>query len=143
MSLKELRGRRAFTRGDTGSEVLQKLIPVEVLVFYQAAVVVLASVVAEDAGMRNIVLWVVLGLAVLAIPLYMWRTWDPQSTVRSVEFAAAVPQIVLSIFAFLVVAFAIPGGAFSLLPWWREWLAGAVLLAGTLLLSRVANLLKG
>ena len=134
-------GRRAHAAFDAPTETIQKMLPLEVVAFYVAALALIPAIVGEDAAIILIASWVIFGVGLIATPLYMMVTWDASAAMRKEALSAAViPQLVIGMVAFVVWAFAL-GGPFTSLLFWREWMGALALLVGVLLLTGISRLL--
>jgi len=127
--------RRVFRATESPTETIQKMLPLEVVAFYQAALAILVSVAEPDVALANLIGWVIFAVGLVGTPLYLLATWNgPRVS------ASAWPQLSIAMLAFVVWAFGL-GGPFTQLWFWRPWVGGLALLAGTLLLTAVSRLL--
>lgn len=129
---------RAATPDDDWLGALTKLIPIEVIAAYTAAIKLLQGV--ETSNMRQMVAWIILAVGAVGTVLYMVATWDPDPAVRRSELAHAWPQLIVSLLAFGFWAFTL-GPPFDAFPWYAEWLGGLALIVGAFLLTGINKLI--
>jgi len=129
---------RSATPNDDWLSALTKIIPVEVIAAYTAAIKLLQGVEASD--MRQMVAWIILAVGAVGTVLYMVATWDPDPAVRRQELPHAWPQLIVSLLAFGFWSFTL-GGPFEAFPWYAEWLGGVALIVGAFLLTGINKLI--
>ena len=129
---------RAAQPDDQWNDALTKLFPAEVFSAYLAAVAILTAV--TESPIYGVVAWLVYAAGLLATPIYMLATWDPDPGVRRDELRYAWPQLILALFAFTAWAFSL-GGAFGLFPWYEQWVGGLALIVGALILTGLNKLI--
>jgi hypothetical protein len=105
---------------------------------YLAAVQIIAGL--EMDSSVAIAQWIVFAIGAIATVLYMVATWDPDPAVRRQDLRYAWPQVLISLAAYTVWAFAI-GSPFGLFAWYAEWMGGLALIVGALLLAAINKLL--
>jgi len=132
------RAARAVAPTDNWSDAVTKLIPIEVVAAYLAAVQIVTGL--ESSTSVAVAQWILFGIGALATILYMLATWDPDPAVRESDLKSAWPQLFISLAAFVTWAFAI-GSPFGLLAWYEGWMGGLALIAGALLLAAINKLL--
>jgi hypothetical protein len=123
---------------DNWADAITKLIPIEVVAGYLAAVQIMNGL--ELTSSVAAAQWILFGIGLLATLLYMLATWDPDPAVRKADLQHAWPQLLIALGAFVVWAFAI-GSPFGILAWYESWMGGLALIAGALLLAAINKLL--
>ena len=129
---------RAAAPDDGWGEAVTKLIPVEVVAAYLAAVQILSGIELNQSV--EIAQWILFAVGMVATVLYMLATWDTDPVIRREELRYAWPQLLIAIGAFAVWAFAV-GTPFGLFAWYAEWMGGLALIVGALLLAAINKLL--
>ena len=132
------RAARAVAPDDNWGDAITKLIPIEVVAGYLAAVQIVTGL--ESSTSVAVAQWILFGVGMVATVLYMLATWDPDPAVRRADLKSAWPQLFIALAAFVVWAFAI-GSPFGLLAWYESWMGGLALIAGALLLAAINKLL--
>jgi hypothetical protein len=132
------RAARAVAPTDNWGDAITKLIPIEVVAGYLAAVQIVTGL--ESSASVSVAQWILFGVGMVATILYMLATWDPDPAVRRADLVSAWPQLFISLAAFVAWAFAI-GAPFGLFAWYESWMGGLALIAGALLLAAINKLL--
>ena len=97
------RAARAVAPTDNWSDAVTKLIPIEVVAAYLAAVQIVTGL--ESSTSVAVAQWILFGIGALATILYMLATWDPDPAVRESDLKSAWPQLFISLAAFVTWAF--------------------------------------
>lgn len=129
---------RAVLPGDGFKEGISKLVPVTVAVAYLAAMQLL-DIAPVGAG-RDTFAWIMFAVGLLATPLEILATWDPEPGMIASALTKAIPHLIISTVAFAIWAFGL-GEPFSQFLWYESWMGGLALILGTLLLGTVGKLI--
>ena len=129
---------RAVVPEDGFTEGISKLLPVAVAVAYVAAVQLLDGVALGAS--KAIAAWVMFAVGIVATPLEILATWDPDAAIAATALKGAIPHLIISTVAFAIWAFGL-GEPFSQFVWYEPWMGGLALILGTLMLGTVGKLI--